>query len=188
MSSTRPSNAAPVLELEPRVRPKRLSPRDAREHLRADYARASRVAREHADLSQSELADELGVTKPFVGHSERSDSGRPTANVLHVASSAHSPAARAWGAEVVRWQAAQLALVVLERAEDLFGDDHGARLASVTRDCTDVPRELAAALSDGVLTLDELERLEREAREAAQAALEVQAWCAREIARRRTPA
>lgn len=183
MSSTRPSNAAPALDQQPRA--KRLRPKDARAALRAEYARVSRAGRVLADLSQSDLAAELEVAKPFVGHSELGAPDRPVPNVLHVASAACSPAARAWAAEVVRWQAAKLALVVLDQTRVQHGDDHGARLAAVTRDCTDVPRELAAALSDGVLTLDALERVEREAREGAQAALEVQSWASAEIARRR---
>lgn len=183
MSSTRPSNAAPVLEQH--ERPRRLKPRDARAALRAEYARVSRAGRVLAELSQNDLALELEVPKPLVGYSEVDAPERPVPNVLHVASAACSPAAREWAREIIRWQAAQLALVVLEQTRVQHADNHGARLAAVTRDCTDVPRELAAALSDGVLTLDELERLERESREGAQAALEVQAWASAEIARRR---
>jgi transcriptional regulator with XRE-family HTH domain len=174
VSSTRP--AAAVRTVSPRE--------DRAKHLRPDYARASRVARERAGVSQSELAAALGVAKPFIGHSELGGD-RPVPTVLHVASAAASPAARAWASEVVRWQATKLALVVLEQTENLHGDDHAARLANVIEECNGLSRELARAHAAGPLTLDQLECIEREARDSAQASLEAQAWASAEIKRRR---
>lgn len=178
----KPFNTAEVLEHADRPKHLRLPAHDARAALRSDWGRASRAGREAADLSQSELAEELGVTKAYVGRSEIAGT-RTVPSVLHVA--AAPLAAREWAKAAITFQASRHRLTVVEQPADRHGDDHGARLAAIVTDCTDLPRVLASAGADRVFTFAELVEIEREARETMEAAGEVQAWSAAELARRR---
>lgn len=178
-------NTATALKLTAVDRPKHLRPRLRRDALRPDCARALREAREAAGLSQSELAVELEIKKHLVGHSELAASERQLPSVLLVASSAGSPEARAWGVEVTRWIAGKLQQQLVPVVADRYGDDHAARLASVSVQASDPIRALAVALADGELSDDELEEIGREARGGVAALMELEAATARELERRR---
>lgn len=152
--------------------------------LKRDLATVSQAARRHAGVSQRELAAELELQQPHVARCELAEEPHAP-SVLHVASAADAPAARAWAAALVRWQGQHLALTVLERSVDRHGDNHAARLASVTVECTDLPRAMAVAIADGELSEAELEQLVRESAETAEAALEAHARFSAELQRRR---
>jgi hypothetical protein len=153
--------------------------RRARYLLKPDLARHAFRAREAAHMAQHEVAEALDTQQPNVHRWEQG--GEPHApSVLHVASGPHE-----WAEVLVRWQAAQHHLQVSAEVAVVHGDDNAARLASVTVECGDPARVLAAALSDGRLTDDELEQLAREARECWAAAQELEAYASHELARRR---
>lgn len=56
------------------------------------------------------------------------------------------------------------------------GDNHAARLCALTCESTDVLRELSAALVDGVISADELDRVERELHGNLRATREALSW------------
>jgi transcriptional regulator with XRE-family HTH domain len=166
------------------ARPKALRLADRRLALKPELARSLRVDREQAGISQRDLAAELQVQPSHLARCELA--AEPHAlTELHLAAAAESPVARGWGLGRVRWLASRFAAVVLERPEPVHGDDHGARLASVTVECSDPVRALAVAQADGSFSIDELEQIEREAREGAQALLELQSWAAERIRKAR---
>lgn len=163
-------------------RAKTLSLRDSRGVLKSEFARAARAARNASGLSQRELAAEIGAQPAYVARCELSHEVHAL-SVLHVASAPERARERAIG--LIRWQADCHGLDITPRARIEHDDEHLVRLSSVMRECSDVPRVLAEALSDGMTTLDELEQIEREARESIDVAGEVLAWVAREKQRRR---
>jgi len=145
-------------------------PKHLKLSLKPQLALILRRAREAANASQTEIAHATGSQQPQVAAWESSgDPHSPTA--LHVATGP-----RAWAERVVRWQAQHHRLQVLVQTAVVHGDNHAARIASLSVQFSDPLRVLATAVADGELTEAELEAIAQEAREAAQAALELEAW------------
>jgi transcriptional regulator with XRE-family HTH domain len=157
--------------------PARLRLSDARRQLKGRLAAAFRYARIQAGLNQGDVAADLDTSKTVIGKFE-ADGCVDMPSVGHVAMAAHSRVCRPLGLALVREIAEPYDLVLLDRARDVHGDQHVARLASVTVEATDLPRTLAVTLADGEFSVDELRAIVKEAREAAASALEVEAWAA----------
>lgn len=161
--------------------PRTMAAREHRaKHLKPDLARVMRLARETEQASQRDVAADLDVQQPLVHHWEQRDEPHAP-SVLHV----HGTRMRAIAEALIRWQATPHGLDVVAAARVVHGDNHAARLAAVTVECSDPARELAIALADNALTDTELEQLERHFREAAEVALEGATYFSQELRRRR---
>jgi transcriptional regulator with XRE-family HTH domain len=157
------------------VRPaRRLQPKDARARLKVSFAIESRHGRQDGDVSQHDLALELGVDKSLVGRSE-SDASPETPSALMLASAAYSKLAAPWALRMIRRVAAEHGASVEPTIHDLFGNDNAARLASVATETTDPVRAFAVALADGDLSAAELLDIERQCDEGIDSLRELRA-------------
>lgn len=162
---------------------RKLSPREHRaKHLKPDFARAARLARETVPepVSQRDVAADLDVPQTIVHRWEQGDDSHAP-SVLHVAGTRFHSLAEA----LVRWQASFHELQVLSAVRVLYGDNHAKRLATLIVECGALTTGFAAALVDGVLTDTELEALLPLSRACAQSALEFERWMTEELASRR---
>lgn len=161
------------------------APPPAQQHRRAkhlaikpDFARAARLARQAAGVSQRQLALDLGVQPRQIEDTEHSH--KPHAvSLLHVV---RGP--RVWGLRMIGWAANEHEAtvhplpVVLEEPE-------AVRTARLTRELLDVPTVATAHLSDGVRDRVEAERELHEVREAIAELLGREALLVAEIRRAR---
>ncbi len=156
------SNAAAALPVHPYSRPKRLS-------LKAEMARASRLAREAAGVTQRQLALDIGAQAAHVARAELAHE-RETISVLHVA---RGP--RAWALSMIGWAAAEHGATVetLPAVESL---PQHARDARVQLECGDVVRAVAEGAADGTHDRGDLIKREREIVEAIEALRNDLAW------------
>jgi transcriptional regulator with XRE-family HTH domain len=140
-------------------------------HLKREEARTSRLAREAADLTQRELAEDLHISRGRMARMEL-EGADDVPNVLIVAAAPER--ARPWAEALIRWQASKHQLQVLRAAENVHGTDHAARLASVVKELGDVLGAFSLALAHDWLDQREVEVIVRESREAVDVLLELE--------------
>ncbi len=145
-------------------------------------ARAVKLAVERDGRKLTAIADDFDTDAPNLCRwGQAHEPNNP--HTLHLIAAAGT-ASHGVAVDVHRAVGDELGVQSIPRV-DVVHDDHLARLASVTIECSDVPRVLAVALADGELSDDELDAIRLEGRQSIAAVLELDAWAARELLRRR---
>jgi len=173
MSNSRPNSKsgaalAEGIFLGPAI-PEQVPPLPRPKYLKREFSVVAADARRQEGIAQVALAKSIGSRQPKVCGWENPDDPH-VPNVLQVA---QGPSR--WAARIIRWQAAHQGLRVAVAADNVLGDNHLLRVATVAEACGALPRQLSLALAEGLTTAG-VESVLHAAQETAAAALETAQW------------
>ena len=134
-------------------------------------AQALRSALDRHDVGQRRVATLFAVAHSRVSRMATPAEDRVNLGVAELRLLCLCPETRAVAAELVADLARLLEQGLVPLQDDGLGDDNLGRVSVLDAEAHDVRREIAAALSDGSLSIDECRRIAREADEAGAAHL-----------------